>query len=211
MSTDERDADPIDGGIGKQRRNVVVLSMAMIVFYLAHGNVKPDQSLSIIGVSFRDPIWIIRAAWLALFYFTWRYAIVAKPLRVVVRKSVRSALHGDGYLKDLVNRSFRSSGARIPENIAENEAYVPPDLVLTSNLNPFRYRVSAEVWVTDMYGNAVAAKDRVNFRMPFLHWNTRRLYIFAREFALRREFTDYYVPYVLSLVAVLTGIFRLWR
>ncbi len=55
------------------KRNLVVTSLAFIIFYFADGQVTDTVQLSIVSVTFGNPAALAIAAWVLLFWFALRY------------------------------------------------------------------------------------------------------------------------------------------
>jgi hypothetical protein len=63
----------------QERRNLTVLSLSIIVFYLADGSLQDvNVKLQIINVVFSKPEVLANFAWILLFWFCFRYRIVHK-------------------------------------------------------------------------------------------------------------------------------------
>ena len=60
-----------------ERRNLVLLSLSIIVFYLAGGKlVSTDVRLQVVNVAFSKPEVLVAAVWCLLFWFCYRYWLV---------------------------------------------------------------------------------------------------------------------------------------
>lgn len=59
------------------RRNLILTSVAFIVYFIADGYISHKDgykiSLSIVNIHFDNPDVLIFSAWIILFWFAWRY------------------------------------------------------------------------------------------------------------------------------------------
>lgn len=88
----------MDEGILRQRRNLVTISIIIIIFYIAGGSFK-----SILGVSIKNPEYIEYFLSIAFMYLLWRYWLYSKGEISYLLLQCVSSPDGEEKVKD-VNR-----------------------------------------------------------------------------------------------------------
>ncbi|WP_147171887.1 hypothetical protein [Pseudomonas sp. SJZ079] len=75
----------MDTNIHKQRRNLIGVSLGLVIYQLSGGEVEPISFLGG-GIKLESGQAIIILAYIALVYLIWRYWLYAKPLHEEFRK-----------------------------------------------------------------------------------------------------------------------------
>lgn len=97
-----------------ERRNLVVLSSAIIIYYLAGGSVKEKTlSLEIINIEFSNTAMLSVIVWFMLGWFSFRYFI---ENRYVITNELKVACNGKSYLLGLFGVYFVSKFSK-PEMV----------------------------------------------------------------------------------------------
>jgi hypothetical protein len=110
----------IDPELAKHRRNLMLLSAGLLIFELSGGRI---ENVSMMGGGFKlaNAEVAVYAAYMALFYFLWRYWVYALPKHNAIRAELEAALERLNCYKRLIGPhidSFRKeSGISSSESI----------------------------------------------------------------------------------------------
>ena len=80
----------------RQRRNLVVTSIAVTFFYLSG-----DANIKFFDVSLNDVVVAEPAAWLAILFFVWRFSVHSNDALRTGAKTVISLMHTSQYLSGI--------------------------------------------------------------------------------------------------------------
>jgi hypothetical protein len=86
----------------RQRRNVIGVSLALIVFEIAGGTVKEVSFLEG-GIKLDDAELVVSLSYIALTYLLWRYWLYAKPEHTRFHGLVDQKIKGSKRYQELVN------------------------------------------------------------------------------------------------------------
>ena len=200
-----RDSDP-------ERRNLVVTSLAFIVYYYAGGSF-PDKSirLQVINVDFSHPYILGVIAWVALFWFIYRYWLTHQGSFISGYSAELSNYLYEPYVKNYV--STKSNQVFVTDN-DEKEGYY---------LKSLRWQsarvVSDCIFVTNITRNKTGGipsyqsnpDDERNFTIKytdFYGWVVV-LRATANCFIKQKSFSSYLVPYLLAVLAIMGALIKL--
>lgn len=193
-----------------ERRNLSITSLAFIIFFFAGGRFEESKvTLSVINANFERPLILAVIAWLALFWFIYRYWLVHSG-----DFSSNFAKEFSAWSSKFCFRKFaeRKMGATFA--IDKTEGYLVANIkwkkgrvvlgwVYASNItrdeqqNVFSYSKdpggeNGELSVTGFRGWLIAIRE--TFRCCLVN----------------RSFSEYLVPYLLAALAIMSGILDLF-
>ncbi len=163
-----------------ERRNLTVLSLAIIVYRLADGHLlNKEMSLTLINIGFENQQALIFIMWFALVWFLFRYVVTN-------RKTHGRLLEGSWVEVDmdnaLVKRYLQGKNQKV-----EN------------------YKLSkSRIHVDNAYNWQFTASQRTIPLVGFVGYFIIKLYL-LKIVLKHRATTDYYTPYILFTVAVYLG------
>lgn len=205
-------AEHYDGVFGKQRRNVLLIGIALFAYYFAGGALEHEVRLPIMGIQLTESQRILWLLWAMLAYCTWRYTLQANPHMRDLRDQLSSDLRSDAKLQALANRSYQqSSQARYQAMVQEQE--------------PSTFRVDLKTLVRQSIGvssvqykgNLVDARERVfrddsaapiELELPTWAVVWRWCAIFFKHLGSDRSVLDYLAPYVVVAAALIMAATR---
>jgi hypothetical protein len=207
----EHYGDGVEGIFGKQRRNVLLIGIALFAYYFAGGALDRDVRLPIIGIQLTESERIIWLLWIVLAYCTWRYSLQANPYLKHLREQLTSYLQNDPYLQALADGNYQQS------NQARYQAMVQ-ELEPSSLRVDLRTLVRQGIGVSSIQykGHLVAARERVfredasvpiELELPTWAVVWRWWAIFSKRLWSDKTVQDYLVPYVVVVAAlIMAGI-----
>lgn len=189
-----------------ERRNLSLTSLAFIVYFYAGGRFDESEvTLSVINASFDRPLVLAVIAWLALFWFIYRYWLVHSG-----DFSSNFTREFSTWSNEPCFRKFaeRKEGKRFPED--QEEGYH------VANVRWARGRVVLD-WI---YASDIKRDEQGKIgsfsRMPDAEdgelnvTGLRGWFIAIRETAkcclINRSFSEYLVPYLLAAMAILGAV-----
>lgn len=215
----------IDAEVLRQRRDLYVVSIGLLLFYWADGTVLELWTMTFIPAEVRCPQVFLWAAWIAFAYFSWRYWLVAPPawkgyqeevawqLRTgtIVRRLARKLIdHPD---KKLATKQSILDRCNALEQAArdhlDNARYGPlvrreSWRVVTINLSklaPFRN--------SSMNATAREVQSRHQLEgLEILQYYAAYAIAFTLAIFRERSFSDYVLPYLVAGLAVAVALFR---
>lgn len=97
--------------LDKRRRDIYAISIALIVFNLAGGDIQPAGTTLFGSVTITRTFVVFWAAWIAWIYFVWQFLLVARPLR--------SSVESDVVLETGRSKVFRRYTQKVIAHVAE--------------------------------------------------------------------------------------------
>ena len=164
-----------------ERRNLTILSLAIIIFYLAEGKlVGSNLNFTLVNIRFEDKGMLIIIVWSMLFWFLFRYAVTNRHK------------HGDEMRKTGIMVNMDYAPVRKYLHKHNKEKHLP-------KLNKAKVfcNVPAE-WYMGFPNKYIQLKGLDGYLII-------KLYLIKTLFK-HRATTDYYTPYLLFLFAVALGI-----
>ena len=163
-----------------ERRNLIVLSLGIIIFYLAEGQMIDDEvKFKLINIEFKDIDILVCFVWGMLFWFLFRY--------VVTNKNSHGKLLADEQV--LINMSYQF----VLKYAKKSNA--------TTNLKFSKIRI--------IYNNAswfmCNSRNTHGTALTGMKGYLIRTFYMMKIIFKHRATTDYYVPYLLFLCAVFLG------
>src|SRR5262245_39054314 len=101
--------DGSDAVFGKQRRNVLLIGIALFAYYFAGGALEHDVRLPVVGLQLTESERIIWLLWAVLAYCTWRYALQANPYLKRLREQLSADLQRNPELQALADNAYQQS------------------------------------------------------------------------------------------------------
>lgn len=187
----------------------MVASIAFIVFFFAGGQLADDVvRIHVVNVKFQNPIVLAVIAWLMLFWFVYRYWLT------------HSGIFKKEFAKELVawsNKPFvrRYIGQSLGQPIVEDaeEGYHVQQIELRGLFLFGRYRHAASVSRSETGEIASYRQTRVEHQEGEVRFHGVKglaiaCRVLAECFYLKPSFSNYAVPYVLFVMALLGGAWR---
>jgi hypothetical protein len=203
----------VDTDIHKQRRNLIGVSLGLVIFELSNG--KTD-SVSFLGggVKLENGQSILVIAYMALAYLVWRYWLYAKPLHKefheVVKGRILASKSYNNLITPLVNEFKNNAGVAYKEGwdaaygIETEEKYnpIPVNVSIKNGVFSRQLQISVENPMGEYH------PDMVTHKISFLTYEAIRIKAYLSAMAADKTFSDMFVPYGLSIVAVAAATFR---
>lgn len=182
--------------ISKERRNLMAMSIALTLYMIAGGST--DQvSLMSGAIKLQRPEIVIVFAWIALYYFYWRYRLYSKSDRGTFNKGVYSAFASDvsvlKWLGPIIEAIIKGRKQGTNESIGS--------ILRDGRINTSFFRVTLH-------------SDSISETFPLPYFKSVGKIMKYRVITSLREknFSDYMLPYWLFIVANIVGMFKvvLW-
>lgn len=193
-----------------ERRNLMVASLAFIVYFFAGGSLADNVvRIQIVNIKFSHPDLLTVFAWLMLFWFAYRYWLVHSG-------NFRSDLGAE--LQRCSTRKFaREYIEKITGELAPED---PEEGWHIQTLNLSGYTIVANLFyatnvtrdekdgITRSWSDSGSTKNKVPQQVKLTGFTGRitSMRLFAECFAFQPSFSSYVVPYILFVVAVIAGI-----
>lgn len=180
------------------RRNLVVTACAFIVYFMADGQFADDKtiSLSILSLKFHDTFWLGFFAWLALFYFMYRFYLDSKEGLKGFWSNYNYILHKRWYFPIYFKK-------RMPENLLDFQLGTNMWLngvSKTQNTVVINYNLDQ--------GTVIARNLAVSYNGEIKLEGALGAFVkyasYVDYFISHEKFMDYIMPYFLVLFAILS-------
>ncbi len=203
----------MDTDIHKQRRNLIGVSLSLVIFELSNGKTESVTFLGG-GVKLENGQSIIVLGYMALAYLVWRYWLYAKPLHKefheVVRGRILASKTYSNLITPLVNAFKNNAGVAYKEGwdaaygIETEEEYkaLPVSVSIKNGIFSRQLQISVENPMGEFH------PDMETHKIPYLPYETMRIKAYLSAMAADKTFSDMFIPYGLSIVAVAAAIFR---
>jgi len=203
----------MDIELHRQRRNLIAISLGLIIFEMAGGQVKAVSFMNG-GVSLENPGLLISLGYLALAYSLWRYWLYVKPEHDEFRKLVQKTLEDSPLYREFVGplvKKFREESGVAHADGWQEFSYdeLQKEFVLT----PVEEHVTGNFLTRELVLQVQNPKgdfnpDRVAHRMPEFSYERMKASAWTKVILGEKEYSDLFVPYLLAFSAV--GLL-LWR
>jgi hypothetical protein len=199
-----------EGTFAKQRRNLFVTSVLLLVYYLGGGGFeagKPAELSTPAGKFFlANPSILLVFLWVAFFYFVWRYWLYAREHHKEVSDRYVELLKMDEQLAKTVRRQFDTYEGH-PINVplmspgVDQRAIVcVPNLIKYKPVGPFSYEITTPFQITMQDGilAGIPPGTELTKRVSLfpLAWHFFRNFI--RAAAEKSAFSDLIGPYLVA-------------
>lgn len=190
----------------RQRRNLIGVSLALVVFEVAGGTVK-DVSFLGGGIKLDNAELVVSLSYLALAYLIWRYWLYAKPEHVRFRELVDQTIKDSKRYQELVNPlivQFKekssvasAEGRQKAVDDEEKKDFVPVPVEASIHRKMFTRElvIRVENRIGDFY------PDHKIHRIPLHRYESIRAKAWVTVVAADKAFSDLFVPYLLAFVA----------
>ena len=200
--------------IHKQRRNLLGISLGLIIFQVSSGETGPISFLGD-GVKLTDGKAIIILAYIALAYSLWRYWLYAKPLHQEFRKLVQERITDSKSLQNFVTpriEAFKNeAGIITKENFDaaftdpnDQEEQIPPPITTSFKHKLFTHTLVISVENT----KGEFHPDQVIHKIPYITYESIIFKAWLSIMAADKTFSDLFIPYALCYLAIIAAIFR---
>lgn len=208
--------DELEGAFQKQRRIVIVVALALFVYYLALGRPEAVMHLPFVGLTLGAPWRIVWLLWVVLAYSTWRYWLYGRHLWPSTKSRLVSlhdcdpkvrALLDDYYQRDNPEHYRRTLGL-----VGGVAVHVNASSLRREAWNPFKIRYKCRLMVEGGVDGLFrqeppeAMKTEIDLALPtptVAYYWTR---CFARAFLTTKELSDHIVPYILVVLTVVAAL-----
>ncbi len=204
----------IEPGLLRQRRNLFIFSLGLILYEWAGGDLT-GISLGGVGITFKHPVVITAFAWFGLTYSLWRYWLHRGPALAQYEAELHHFLYVSNRF-DVFWRMLLDERDIMKPNTRWKELY-KPQLADTSSggiqINfhrVFRHRVESDGWETNKQGDL--QEQILELDGADLHEAREILREVKTEAILSgRWWGNYHLPYFVAGVAYLSGLWGLVR
>jgi len=185
-----------------ERRNLMMISIGFIIYVLGDAELLDHQlQVGIINMVFQNTEFLTLFTWLSFFWFLWRYWLANKINIDLYRNEMPAKL--DFYIDKIY------AVKKINNFIyGEHEKKLYGEFFYDKS-NPALKLVG----VVDRVSVSRFMKDEKKPDKIYLTSKKDKLYVFIRHveyIIFNKKFSDFYVPYVFSITAILCGIYELW-
>lgn len=197
----------------RQRRNVIRVSLALIVFEISGGTVR-DVSFLGGGIKLDNAELIVCLSYIALMYLLWRYWLYAKLEHARFRRFVDQTIKESKRYQELVNpliAQFRKNlgvafdeGDQEAVDDEEKKEFVPIPVEVSFHKKMFNRELV--IRVANPKGDF--NPDHELHRIPLHRYEAIRAKAWVTVVASDKTFSDLFVPYVLAFVAAGALCFR---
>lgn len=206
----------MDTDIHKQRRNLIGVSLGLVIFELSNGK---TESVSFLGggIKLESGQSILVLAYVALAYLLWRYWLYAKPLhkefREVVEDRIVNSKTYNNLITKLVNDFKNNAGVAYREGwdaaygVETEEQYkpIPVNISIKKGVFSRQLQISVENPMGEFH------PDMETHKIAYLPYEAMRIKACLSAMASDKTFSDMFIPYGLSIVAFVAAIFRVFH
>ncbi|MDY6993018.1 MAG: hypothetical protein SVR94_10515 [Pseudomonadota bacterium] len=199
------------GDLLRQRRNLVTLSVGLIIFVLAQGHFKTSGGVLAFPVEFDNPSIVYYVMWILLAYFLWRYWIFGgKEAGDRMLLTIFHDMKDDAkYHKKLLSHYKKSVQDQASNKLKSNTIAGIDVSLLTVNTSDPRNRKKSKIVVTCEFEAKHGANDLKytkthNLRFFGLEGKVMIKYFFITAFK-KQTFSDYVLPFLLCDIAAFLG------
>ena len=209
-----------EGDIHRQRRNLIIASLVLIIYNFGHGTFKGDLPSGIASVGFKLErpeilFWFMHAV---VLYFWWRYWQYAKPHAHQFRNSYLARLRNqpamlpllrshlpEERVKELASRQFDPQ---------KKGGYHEPD-ANTLTITRRGWRFASVTFQTNLRltadPNTIQGYEELEESVPA--FKLYRMEVPSLILAVAKDvpFSEHYLPYAFPIVAIGTTIWRCWH
>lgn len=212
-----------------ETRNLSIISMAFIVYYLGGGSFPKDQlSLQVISIEFEKPLILAIIAWIMLFWFLYRYWVTHKGIFSKQYWSEVTDYKNHPHLRRYVEKKLENESLlpiqKIPphEKEAIEEGWVINEIAQIDGKTSAVAEYATDV-TRDKYGNIKqlhdsnklnrikreSRGDQLNKVIYLKGWQGKLTLsrINIKYFIENRIFSDYIVPYLLFCFAIISWLY----
>lgn len=203
------DGGDFEGGLGKQRRNVLVVSLLLLFYYAGGGKIQSEFVVSSIAVKLAEPQSIITFLWIGLAYLTWRYWLYAASLRSMLANRCWLMLRNSE-----IGTRVLTGYATNTTTYATTKERLPNSEVL---LNLPTVRIEESGLVTCVlkgtfysFGGADSEPltDEVVFTIPAYKYSALSIYFLFKGIMVDKEFSYYFAPFITTVFAIVLCAYR---
>ncbi|WP_415894840.1 hypothetical protein ACMXYQ_11725 [Neptuniibacter sp. PT34_22] len=199
-------SNPVD----VERRNLMMTCIGFILFYFGEGQIiESGKALSLpIGIKLNNTDVLFTAAWIALFYFLWRYWLLGQkklrefctygPLRFITEKQRDAVL---SYV--LKNKTYEDHPAE------EAKWFISMINRNIKSSNPLDWVVEIEKR-TEIGGGAyrVVQDTTQGIQLKWYELFRTKFRVIVKYSFTYEKFSDLILPYVMALAAIVCGLLR---
>lgn len=204
----------MDTDLHRQRRNLLIVSLGLVVFETAGGLVGKMSFLNG-GITLSNPDLVICLAYIALAYLIWRYWLYAKQEHQLFLKLVDDTFQGSTGYRGLVTP--HKVDFKIVSGVAHAEKWDDPldmekgamdgpiPVFLTIREELFRRKL--DIRVENLQGNY--ALDHKTYDIQFFRFEAVWLKAWLSAIVADRAFSDLFAPYIAAFLAVGMRFYRM--
>jgi hypothetical protein len=193
----------IDAGLLRQRRNLLFISISIIIYFL--GNAQIVNIPSFFGsVKLENQNIIYYGIWIFLFYSIWRYWLYSEPAKDQFGRELNGTFSVSRLHKRFVSHQAKNHNAD------------------NGNLNPvinYGFFKREMDFSKSVYANKKAGtlkrehleeeyREGMTIKISFCKYFPIELYCQLKTMFTGRSFSDYFLPYIMALIAIFLGAFH---
>ncbi len=197
----------------RQRRNVIGVSLALIIFEIAGGTVK-DVSFLNGGIKLDNAELIVSLSYIALTYLLWRYWLYAKlehtRFRGLIKQKIKESKKYQELVNPLIDQFKNNSGVAHAEGWQdavdddEKKEFIPIPVEVSLQQKMF----SRELVIRVDNSKGDYHHDQELHRIGLLRYEAIRFKAWVAVVAADKAFSDLFVPYLLAFSAAAALCFR---
>lgn len=192
----------------RQRRNLISISIGLIILDLGVGTFNPDGSLFGGSIHFEKTFILTATLWFAFSYFIWRFWIFGGNKFITrMREDYMDYVCSDPYFnktlnKKLSNKVYQQVKARNPNTV---------NLTISRPSISWKWIEKSKDIEMNCQFSVSSEKINLNFNEKINFEASKYIDVFIRSFIKaifsKRAFSDYALPLIFALTAALLGIF----
>jgi hypothetical protein len=193
----------IDSGLLRQRRNLLFVSISIIIYFL--GNAQIISIPSFFGsIKLENQNIIYYGVWVFLFYSIWRYWLYSEPAKDQFDRELNGTFS--------VSRLHRWFVSRQVKNHNVPNGNINP--VINYGLFKREMDFSKSVCANKKIGTLKREHREEEYRegklveISFCKYFLVELYCQLKAIFTGRSFSDYFLPYIMALIAIVLGVFH---
>lgn len=194
----------------RQRRDMYVLAIGLLIFNLAGGSLITQSTSGILSVNLRHPHIVLWAAWVGFFYFWWRFWLVSKARPFADFVIAANWQLGNTLTVRKIAAPSVTTGAGTPSNKRRDQLLSPTGPVPKATMLGAKISLQGvQMRSGDTFTHHLGPED---IAVPAaMIWAFRRAKVVAlyRTITCERVFTDYTLPHLFAACTVVVGVWRL--
>lgn len=194
----------IDAGLLRQRRNLLFVSISIIIYFL--GDAQIVNIPSFFGsIKLENQNIIYYGIWGFLFYSIWRYWLYSEPAKEQFERELNGTISVSRLHKWFVCRQAKSHNV-------DNGNFNP---VINYGLFKREMDFGKSIYANKKSGALKREHVEEEYRegkiikVYFCQYFLIELYCQLKSILTGRSFSDYFLPYIMALAAVFLGVFHL--
>lgn len=198
----------MDENLLRQRRNLISISLVIILFNVAGGEIGDTVNLLGGVITGLDKDVLIAAAWVMFGYFLWRYWLYSHTVMHQLERALDLQIASS---RDFSNLCFHHNVSAMPNKIIYSLVYTEGQDRLIEQIRHIRFDRNDSSQNLTLWASTSTPDDNCDDSVVLVSvrsdWMWAILFTsFFRSLVFDKAFTDFVLPYLLSISAVLIAV-----